>query len=353
MISVTRLLRLGYRVAAWATPHVQEWHRKRHLNSTEGQRHLECRHWADAEKHLKLALAERRRAIPQRIELLLSLQKAQRHQHKLAEAENTVQQAIALAGKVWERSWRSLTKEALVDVQLDQGKYAEAEQTITDIQKLEAGRSAPGRARLARISLKLAKALVSTGRREEAVEACRRAVELSEQAFGPEHLETANALSELGALHHEHGNHAEAQRCVRRALEIHRSELGADSLQATQDLHRLADLLEESGDNAGAMAEYERVLAMNERQVGVSRKDVAETQVRLAILYLNADRAPAARELLTQAVGALERSGGDCLAFALKTLASVEEDAGRHGEALRWREKAAKLAPPPVPASTV
>jgi len=263
MISVTRLVRLGVRLATWATPHVKEWHRQRHFNATEGRRHLESHHWADAEKHIKLALAERRRAIPERIELLLSLQKAQRHQHKLAEAEKTVQQAIALAGKVWERSWRALTKEALVDLQLDQGKYSEAEQTINDIQKLEAGQSAPGRARLARCSLKLAKALLSTGRREEAVEACRRAVELSEQAFGPEHLETANALSELGALHHEHGNHAEAQRCVRRALEIHRSELGADSLQATQDLHRLADLLEESGDHTGAMAEYERVLAMN------------------------------------------------------------------------------------------
>jgi tetratricopeptide (TPR) repeat protein len=349
MISVTRLIRLGVRVAAWATPHVKEWHRQRHFNTTEGQRHLEARHWADAEKHLILALAERRRAIPQRIELLLSLQKAQRHQHKLAEAEKTILQAVALAGKVWERSWRSLTKEALADLQIEQTKYAEAEETIKEIQKLEEGKSAPGRARLARCSLKLAKALLSTGRKAEALEACKRAVDLSEQAHGADHLETANALSELGVLHQQHGNPEEALRCVRRALQIHRSELGADSQQATQDLHNLAELLEESGDYPGAMHEYERVIAMNERQVGGDRKDMAETQVRLAVLYLNADRTSAARELLIHAVATLERSGGDLLGFALTALAAAEEESGRHAEALRRREQAAKLAPPPVP----
>jgi tetratricopeptide (TPR) repeat protein len=353
MISVTRLVRLGVRVATWATPHIKEWHRQRHFNRTEGERHLQSRNWSEAEKHLTLALAERRRAIPQRIELLLSLQQAQRKQHKLAEAEKTVLQAVAMAGKVWERSWRSLTKEALADLQIELGKHAEAEQTIKEIQLLEAGKSAPGRARLARCSLKLAKALLSTGRKEEALEACKRAVDLSEQAFGPDHLETANALSELSALHQQHGNPEEALVYVRRALKIHRTELGADSQQATQDLHSLAALMEESGDLTGAMTEYERVLALDERQVGGDRRSVAETQVRLAVLYLNADRTPAARELLTTAVGTLERSGGDLLALALKLLVEAEENCGRSVHAERWREKAAKLAAPPVPAAPV
>jgi hypothetical protein len=346
MISVSRLIRLSVRLATWATPHVKEWHRKRHFNTTEGQRHLDMRHWADAEKHLNLALSERRRSVPQRIELLLAIQKAQRHQNKLAEAEATVHQAIALASKVWEKSWRALSKEALVDLQLDQHKYAEAQQTIEDIQKLEDGKSQNGRARLARCSLRLAKALLSTGNKERAAEACQRAVELSEEAFGASHLETANALSELSALQQEQGQLTEAQESVRRALQIHRKELGADSHQATQDLHRLASLLQESGDSAGAMHEYERVLAMNERQVGGNRKDMAETQVRLAILYLNADRTSSARELLVHAIGMLERSGGELLSLAMEAMAMVEDNSGRGSEAQRWRDKAAKLVTP-------
>ena len=47
MISVTRIFRLSMRVAHWAEPHVKEWHRQRHLNRVEGQRHLDARNWSE------------------------------------------------------------------------------------------------------------------------------------------------------------------------------------------------------------------------------------------------------------------------------------------------------------------
>ena len=68
MISVTRLFRLGIRLAAWATPRVQAWHRQRHMNRVEGQRHLDARNWTEAEKHLTLALAERRHSTRRRLD---------------------------------------------------------------------------------------------------------------------------------------------------------------------------------------------------------------------------------------------------------------------------------------------
>src|ERR1700729_4596379 len=97
MISVTRIARLGVRLAAWATPHVKEWHRKRHLNRVEGERHLASRNWREAENHLTLALAERRHSSKRRLDLLLGLTEAQRKQGKAAEAEKTVQMGIDLA----------------------------------------------------------------------------------------------------------------------------------------------------------------------------------------------------------------------------------------------------------------
>ncbi len=348
MISITRLVRLGVRVATWATPHVKEWHRKRHLNVTEGQRHLEARNWTEAEKHLTLALGERSRSVKQRIELLLSIEKAQRHQHKLVEAEQTSRQAIALATKAGDRSARALTMEALVDVQLEQSKYADAEQTIKEIQQMEESRSTPDHERLARCSRKLGSAYLKSGRQAEAMEMFKRAADLSEQVFGPDHIETANTLAELAAMHGQNGDHAEAQRCIRRALVIHRAKLGANSHEAGQDLHVLATSLQESGDLDGATGEYERVLAMRERQIGSNREQTAEIQVRLAVLYLHADRVSAARELLIHAVGVLERSGGARLGFALEALASAEEYSGRTAEAQRWRDKAVKLGVQPV-----
>ncbi len=177
MISITRLFRLGIRLTAWATPRVKEWHRERQLNFTEGHRNLETRNWTEAEKHLALAFAERRsRSGKQRVELLLGLAKAQRHQHKLVEAEHTAHQAIDVAAKARDHSGRLLAMEALVDVQLEQIKYAEAEQTIKEIQRLEESRPKPDHALLARCSRKLAGALLKSSRQAEAMEAFQRSV---------------------------------------------------------------------------------------------------------------------------------------------------------------------------------
>src|SRR5437899_2630882 len=50
MIGVLRLFRIGTRIAEWATPHVKKWHRERHLNRTEGERHLKASNFDLAEK---------------------------------------------------------------------------------------------------------------------------------------------------------------------------------------------------------------------------------------------------------------------------------------------------------------
>jgi tetratricopeptide (TPR) repeat protein len=337
MISITRLFRLSIRIAAWATPHVKEWHRQRHLNRLEGQRHLESRNWSEAEHHLTLAIAERHQA-GRRLDLLLQLAEAQRRQNKLAEAEQSVRTVIDAAAKARNQAKQAEALDALIEVQFEQGKYAEAEQTAREIARVS---KLPER--LAKCSHKLGVALLKNGRVPEAMEAFQKALNLSEQAFGAEHPETARGLSEIGALYQQQGKHAEAQNCFRRALEIQRKALGPNSHEAAQGLNNLAMSLEEAGDFESAASEYERVLAMKERQVGVNREDTADVQVRLAGLYLHVGRSSAARELLTHAIRVLESKGGQRLAIALETMARAEDDAGRGAEAKRWRERAMKL----------
>jgi tetratricopeptide (TPR) repeat protein len=340
MISLSRLIRYSVRVAAWATPHVKEWHRQRNLNLVEGQRHLEARNWPEAEKHLVLALSERKHSDKRRVELLLDLQKSQHRQNKLAEADQTARAAIELAARRREASLHSRALDSLTDVQLTQGQYGEALRTAEEIARLEGAQPKPDYARLAKCSRKLGTALLKNQRLGEAKAAFERAAGLAEQAFGTEHIETADSFAELGALCRQMGDHGEAQRFLRRALQIRRAAAGADSHEATQDLFHLAASLEESGDVSGAVGEYERALSLTERQVGGNRDEKAAMQARLAGLYLETGRIAPARELLTMAIGILERKGGERLALALETMARVEETAGRPGEAERWRQKA-------------
>src|SRR5258705_3196872 len=336
-MSLLRLFRLGIRAAAWATPHVKRWHRERNMNHEEAKRHLDARNWTEAEKHLTLAVGERRRSAKRRHELLVGLAWAQRGQRKFEESEENLRQAAGLAGK--NHSMHVETLEELIELEVDQSKYGEAQKTIEEIVRRENAQPKPDHARLARCSRKLGMALVNSDRRAEALPAFERAVKLSEKAFGPDHIETGNGLAELGALYRQKGDHAEAQHCLRRALRIHRAVSGADSHEATQDLYHLAASLEESGDLEVAASEYERVLGLRARQVGADRAQTADAQLRLAILYLQAGRTSQARELLTQSIPVLERQADERYALAVAAMAEAEEQAGRPEEAQRWREK--------------
>jgi tetratricopeptide (TPR) repeat protein len=338
MISVTRIFRLSMRVAHWAEPHVKEWHRQRHLNRVEGQRHLDAHNWSEAERYFTLALAERRHSAKRRCELLLNLEQAQRGQRKLVEAEQSALAAMELAVRSRSRSLRARAQDALVEIQVEQARYSEAEQNVVDILRTEHEDSRPDGPRIARSYRMLGTVLLKSGRRAEAMESFQQAAALAERVFGAANAETAASFAELGALYREQGNHSEAQRCLRRALEIHREASGLDSHEATRRLYQLAASLEESGDLDGAAGEFERLLALRGRQVGVNPLENAETQVRLAGLYLRARRTAPAKELLNHAIGLLERKGGEPLAQALELLACAEEQSGRAEEAKRWRE---------------
>ena len=162
---------------------------------------------------------------------------------------------------------------------------------------------------------------------------------------GSSHPEMANALCEMGSLYREAGEHEAAQDALRQALSIFREASGFDSNEATVGLRDLARSLESSGHFDAAIEEYERILSARERQLGGNREDTAEVEARLALLYVNAGRVAAARELLTHAVSVLERTKGDAYLLALETLAVADEISGRPMEATRTRAKLALLRP--------
>lgn len=344
MISLSRLMRLSVRLAAWATPHVKEWHRQRNINLNEGQRHLDAGNFTDAERHFTAALAERNHPLMRRLELMLNLAASQRKQGKLAEAEQTTRTAIDLAVRARNHGMHLLGLDSLADIQIDERRFDLAEQTIAEMTRLESTQPQPDSSRLAQFEHKLGTALLQTARHAEATAAFERAVGLFEKVYGPKHLKTGDSLSELGMLCRSQGNHGEAQRLLRRALDIHRAESGTDSQSATQDLFNLAASLEESGDYQGAMTEYERVLSWKERQIGVRREEKVDIQLRVASLYVQMGRLAAARELLLHVVGVLDRQGGSRLVTALELMAREEELAYRPEEATKWREKAQKAA---------
>ena len=340
-MSIFRVFRLGIRFAAWATPHVQEWHQKKHFNRTEAQRHMDARNWAQAETHLLEALQEKH-SIKANAELLAHLSKAQLKQNKLDQAAATASAAVELAQKNPSSMWPAL--DSLASIQISQGNTVAALQTLESMEQGEKAKPKPDLARLLQSARRRGTIMAGAGRHVDARAAFEESLKFAEQAHGPNHVETANMLTEVGAIYRQAGHHPQAQQHLSRALAIYRTSEELSSPQASESLRNLALSLEESGDVSGATAQYERFVSICERQVGVSEEHLLEAQVRLAKLYVHNGRSSAAREILGPAIAALERNRSAGLLDALKIMVLAENQAGRPWEADAYRAKAERLA---------
>ncbi len=344
-MSLLRFLRLGMRAAEWATPHVKEWYEERHKHRLEGARHLKSHDFREAEPHL-LAAYQEKHSKPHQLDIVSQLAVVEMHLKKFdqaaAHAAEAAQLARALANR--EAQWEAV--ETLVEIYCAQGRLDQAASTLQAMEVSEQKRLQPNREKIVRTSRARAKLLHKLGRSAEAVEAMEASAKAAEKLWGSEDVETAHALCELGSLHAKLRDNARALPHLERAIGIYRITAGFDSAEAAVGLQNLAAALEEAGHMDRAIAEYERFVVAQERVVGSNREEIAQVQVRLAALYIQAGRSSAAREMLTLAIGVLGPKPSRAYKDAMEIMAVAEDLSGRPVEAQRWKQKAAAMVLP-------
>jgi tetratricopeptide (TPR) repeat protein len=89
----------------------------------------------------------------------------------------------------------------------------------------------------------LAQLLQATNRLGEAEPLMRRALEIDEKSYGPEHPRVAIDLNNLAGLFYKTNRMAEAEPLYRRALAIHEKSFGPDHPAVATSLNNLANLL--------------------------------------------------------------------------------------------------------------
>ena len=92
--------------------------------------------------------------------------------------------------------------------------------------------------------------LYQAGKYAEAVVVARKALELSEQKFGPDHPNVGTTLNNLAALYGAQGRYAEAEPLYKRSLTIVEKALGPDHPNVGKTLNNLAELYKETGQSA-------------------------------------------------------------------------------------------------------
>jgi tetratricopeptide (TPR) repeat protein len=144
----------------------------------------------------------------------------------------------------------------------------------------------------------------------EAQKLSERALAIRERIQGPNHLDTAISLNNLGYLLRVQADYAGAQLRYERSLAIREKMLGSDHPDIANCLNNLGIVLREQGDLAGALTHHERALAIREKVLGFDHPDTASTLSNLGVLLqAQSDRA-GARSHFDRALKIREKTRG-------------------------------------------
>ena len=90
-------------------------------------------------------------------------------------------------------------------------------------------------------------------------------MKIDEKSLGPEHLDTAKNLIDLGNLYQETGQYAKAEPLYKRALKIREKILGPDHRTVAECLDELAALYWAKGESAKAEPLSQRAAGIRTR----------------------------------------------------------------------------------------
>jgi tetratricopeptide (TPR) repeat protein len=140
--------------------------------------------------------------------------------------------------------------------------------------------------------------LRSRGQLREARPLAERALDLTEEALGPDDPEVGYRCDELGRVLRELGQHEAARQQLARALAIHQNAYGADDENVGYRHSELGLGLHELGDLTGARAEYQRALVIGQATLDRNDPELATRHNNLgSVLRQLGDLADARAEL--------------------------------------------------------
>jgi tetratricopeptide (TPR) repeat protein/predicted Ser/Thr protein kinase len=181
------------------------------------------------------------------------------------------------------------------------------------------------------------------GHYAEAVDLLQRALAIDVATLGPEHPAVASTLNNLGVMQHRRGEYDSALAYHTQALAIRREALGPDHPDVGVSFNNLGAAQRQLGLLDDAMASYSQSLQIRERTVGSNHPDVAVAVDNLALLHRARGEYALARTLHQRALTLREEGLGPDhpeVATSLLGLGRVLLDEADHAGALELFERA-------------
>ena len=136
----------------------------------------------------------------------------------------------------------------------------------------------------------------SQGKYDEAIVQYQRALRIFENAFGVDHINTADTINNLGLTYHRQGKYNEAIVQYQRALRIYENAFGVDHINTADTINNLGLTYDSQGKDDEAIAQYQRALRIYENALGVDHIHTADTIMNIALLYKHQGNVNLAKE---------------------------------------------------------
>jgi serine/threonine protein kinase/Tfp pilus assembly protein PilF len=187
------------------------------------------------------------------------------------------------------------------------------------------------------------------GEYPEAARMLEEALAMRRRLLGPGHEDVAVTLVELGRVYDDQGQAARAEPLFREALAIRRKALGEEDHETATSMNELALLLWRKGDLAGAEALFRRCLEIDRKLDGPDHPDVSTALNNLALVSMERGNFAGAESLLREAVAVGRKALGNGhpeMAQKLYNLSSALREQGKLEEAEAAIREALAIAVP-------
>ena len=126
-----------------------------------------------------------------------------------------------------------------------------------------------------------------TGLYGEAFVLYKRALEIIDQKFGIDHIDSAGLIVGSGNIYLSQGKHNEAITQYERALRIYEKAFGVDHINTADTIMGIGLTYDNQGKYDEAITQYERALRIKEKAFGVDHINTANTINNLGLTYDN------------------------------------------------------------------
>ncbi len=235
-----------------------------------------------------------------------------------------------------EESGSTLLANSVASTLYELGRYSEAEPLMRRALQIDETSYGPDHPTVAIDLNNLAQLLKDTNRLTEAEPLMRRALQIDETSYGPDHPTVAIDLNNLAQLLKDTNRLTEAEPLMRRALQIDETSYGPDHPTVAIDLNNLAQLLKDTNRLTEAEPLMRRALQIDETSYGPDHPTVARDLNNLALLLQDTNRLTEAEPLMRGALQIAETSYGPehpTVAIELNNLAMLLKDTNRLTEA--------------------